>query len=367
MNPFSFYLPTKIVFGKGKIKEFESYVSSEYQKILIVTDRGVEIKSDALKIIQPSLKNRTVSIFSDVEENPSFSTLEKGKKMAKEAGAQLILGVGGGSPMDAAKGIAVLATNNKEMRSYMSGTELATDPLPIVCIPTTSGTGSEVTPYAVFSDTKNQNKGGYAHTGIYPSVSIIDPELTYSMPEELIINTGLDALTHAIEAYLSTESTDLSDNFSIHAIQTILENLTHASQKNHSAMDRLSYAAMIAGIAISMAGTILLHIMAYPLTIFHHIPHGRANAVLLSGFMTFMEKNSTVPEKVAVIKEMFDGKGGISGYINEFGITTQLSSLGVKEEELKTFVNKTIVKDDIHITPAPISKSDIYQIYKKSM
>lgn len=367
MDPFSFYLPTKIVFGQGEINKIESYVSPEYQKILIVTDRGVELKSDALNRIRSLLNTRTISVFSEVEENPSFSTLNKGKEMAREMGAQLILGLGGGSPMDAAKGIAVLASNNKEMDLYMSGAELDADPLPIVCVPTTSGTGSEATPYAVFSDTKNQNKGGFAHMGIYPTVSIIDPELTYSMPEELIINTGLDALTHAIEAYLSTESTVLSDNFSIHAIQIILENLTHASRKIHDAMDMLSYAAMIGGIAISMAGTILLHIMAYPLTVFHHIPHGRANAVLLPEFITFMEKNSMVPEKVTVIKKLFDGIGGISGYVNGFGITTRLSSMGIKEEELKTYVKKTIVKGDIHITPAPVSEKDIYQIYKRSM
>jgi alcohol dehydrogenase class IV len=266
--------------------------------------------------------------------------------------------------MDAAKGIAVLATNDFDMRDYMQGKELENDPLPVICIPTTSGTGSEVTPFAVFSDPETEFKGGFAHPGIYPKTAIIDPELTFSMPESLVINTGLDALIHAIESYLSTEANDYTDALALEAVKTVIDNLEKAAKKDPEAMCKLSYAAMIAGIVIAHAGTILLHIMAYPLTIYHNIPHGKANAILLPQFLDFMKAHSHVKEKTDRIIDLFSEFGGVRAYVEQFGVSTRLSSYGIKETELRLFAEKTIVKGDVDITPADLTVQIIEDIYR---
>jgi alcohol dehydrogenase class IV len=269
--------------------------------------------------------------------------------------------------MDAAKGVAVLSTNDGAMRDYAAGATLHSDPLPIACVPTTSGTGSEVTPYAVFTDNQDQTKGGFSHPKIFPLFSIIDPELTFSMPPAVVVDTGLDALTHAIEAFLSTLSNPLSDTLAWHAIEIVRNRLASAASREPEAMCDMSYAAMIAGIAITHAGTTLLHVMGYPLTVFHQVAHGRANAALLPAFMAFMQKHGRTPAKVDRLRSMFERTGGFAGFVESAGVPTRLSSYGVTEDELDVFVAKCVVKDDLKITPAHVTADDIRDIFRHAL
>ncbi len=363
MKDFIFNIPTKIIFGNGKIAQLKEYLDPEIKRVLIVTGKNVGRKSGALDKIVPQLEQKQFFFFDKVEENPTLEQVKKCGELAKEKDVQLVIGLGGGSPMDAAKGCAVLATNPGNMIDYMNGKPLSHEPLPVICVPTTSGTGSEVTPYAIFTDPENQSKGGFSHPGIFPRVSIIDPELTYSMPEDVVNNTGLDVLTHALEAYLSTDTYDLNDLLALHSIEIVLENLEAASKKDKKAMSRMSYASILAGIAITHASTILLHIMAYPLTVFQKVPHGRANAALLPAFLRFMKEKSVVKERVARLEKMFERVGGIKHFINSLNISTALSSYGVDKSQLELFAQKTIIKGDIEITPAEITERDIINIY----
>lgn len=366
MKDFIFNIPTKIIFGNGKIAQLKEYLDPEIKRVLVVTDKNVARKSGAMDKILSQLEKEKISVFDEVEENPPLEQVKLGGELAKEEGAQLVIGLGGGSPMDAAKGCAVLATNPGNMIDYMKGKPLTVEPLPVVCVPTSSGTGSEVTPYAVFTDPENNSKGGLSHPGIFPRFSIIDPELTYSMPKGVVIDTGLDVLTHSLEAYLSTEAFELNDVLALHSIEIVLENLEAASKRDKEAMSRMSYASMLAGIAITNAGTILLHIMAYPLTVFHKVPHGKANAVLLPAFLTFMKEKSVVKEKVVRLEKMFERVGGITHFINNLNVSTALSSYGVDKSQLQLFAQKTIAKGDIEITPAEVTEKDIIDIYLSS-
>lgn len=367
MNPFLFHLPTRVLFGRGRIDELSRHIDTKFERIVVVTETNVAARCGAFDNILDQLKDRSVSVFTDVEENPSFHVLEKGKRMARKAGAQLVIGLGGGSPMDAAKGVAVLATNNGDMRDFIKGEPLRADPLPIVCIPTTSGTGSEVTPYAVFTDQDAMSKGGYAHPKMFPMCSVVDPVLTYSMPESVVVNTGLDVLTHSLEAYLSTESFPMNDLIALESINIVLKRLREAAMKNEEAMDEMAYASMLGGIAITHGGTILLHIMGYPLTVFHRIPHGRANASLLPVFMRFMREHSTVKPKVRHIESLFDGFGGVETFVRNLGVSTKLSSYGITEGEIGTFAGRVIVKSDVKITPAKVTEDVIAEIYQAAM
>jgi alcohol dehydrogenase class IV len=244
---------------------------------------------------------------------------------------------------------------------------LEADPLPIVCIPTTSGTGSEVTPYAVFTDTKKQTKGALSHPGIFPQLALIDPGLAYAMPPPLVVATGLDALTHAVEAFLSTETFPMNDLVALTAIQTVLSSLPAAATHDHEAMRAMSYAAMLGGIAITHASTILPHVMGYPLTVFHKVPHGLAGAVLLPEFLRFLRTHSSVPLRVERLERLFAPYGGVVGYLEGLGVSCRLSSYGVSEEEIATFVRKVTVKGDVKITPATVTEEAIAAIYRASL
>ena len=367
MKSFNFFIPTKIIFGKGRIGELAENISSDYNNILLVTGRKSAKKSGALDKIGFLLKDKKIFVFDEVEENPSFEVLERGREIARREKIELIIGVGGGSPMDAAKGIAILTNNKGSMRDYMKGEKPENKILPIVCIPTTSGTGSEVTPYAVFTDPDNEDKGGYANPDIFPVFSIIDPELTYTMPENVIINTGIDALTHALEGYFSTKASILNDYLAIHSIKIIAGNIFDAAEKDKLAMDRISYASMVAGIVIANAGTLLLHAVGYPLTVYHKIPHGLANAILLPEFISFLKRKSNIKGKIEIIENIFEPMGGIENFLNEIGIKTKLSAYNIKKEEISVFVQKTIHKKNLLITPAKIEEKDLYDFYEETL
>ncbi len=365
-NNFNFFIPVNIKFGRGILKKINTIIPEIFNKILIVTDPGSFKLSGSEKVITKSLNRRNIRIFDKVEENPSFENIEDCRKFSGDWEPDLIVGVGGGSALDAAKGVSILLKNSGQISEYVNGAPLSADPLPICCIPTTSGTGSEVTPFAVFSDKENINKCGFSHPGIFPKISIIDPSLTDSMPENLRVNTGLDVLTHAIEAYLSTESNELNDMIALHAIDLVLIHLEKALRKNINSIDRMSYASMLAGIAIAHASTILLHIMAYPLTVYYNVPHGRANAALLPAFMDFLVKHSASEDKVSIIIEKFKKYGGIENFLSIFSVDTDLSAYGVKQSDIVIFAEKTIIKGDVKITPANITREIIINMYNSA-
>ena len=363
MKNFNFNIPTKAIFGKGRISEIGEHLKPFPGRVLIVTDKTIAQKTDAVGKLKSNIGS-DILIFDAIEENPSFESVRKGALFAVDNGAKVVIGVGGGSPMDAAKGIAMLAVNNGDLSDILSRKPLENVPLPIICIPTTSGTGSEVTPYLVFTDRENGNKVGYGNPSIFPKFSIIDPELTYSMPENVIVNTGLDALTHSIEAFLSIDSYQMNDILALQSIETVIANLSKAKTKDTCAMDAMAYASMLGGITITNAGTILLHIMAYPLTVFHNIPHGLANGILLPEFMNYMKAKSTVREQVAHLEGKFKHFGGVKSFIEEgLGISTRLADYGIEESEFGKFASRTIIKGDIKITPAPVTEQDIIEIY----
>ncbi len=341
---FNFHLPVKIVFGKGRIQEIRDFIPDNVNRILLVSEKNLAKNTSTVDIVTDQLQGIDVLHFLDVEENPSFETVEKAGMIAREHDSQLVIGIGGGSPMDAAKGIAMCATIRESLRDLINMDDLPVEPLPVICIPTTSETGSEVTPYAVFTDRNSRNKCGYANAKIFPQVALVDPELTYTMPERVTANTGMDVLTHSIEAFLSADAFPMNDLFAIESIQLVLKNLKQAITKDNEAMNRMAYASMLGGIAIAHSGTILL-----------------------PAFLRFMREHSWVKEKVRFIDNMFNEDGGIEQYVNDLGISTSLSSYDIREEDIDEFVEKVIVKSDIKLTPAKITEREIREIYMEAV
>jgi len=366
MENFVFNIPTKIIFGRKKVIELNNELGRQYKNILIVTDGTIYEKTGIIQQVKAILKGKNIFVFKDVEENPSIENTDRGGAFAKKNQIDLVLGIGGGSSMDAAKGIAILSTNSGSIKDYIEGKEFENSPLPIVCMPTSSGTGSEATPFAVFTNRAAGTKAAIANSQIFPFLSILDPELTYSMPSSVVINTGLDALTHSIEAYLSTESYDLNDQLALRSIGLVISNLEEAATKNTTAMDKMAYASLLGGMAITHASTILPHIMGYPLTVHHNIPHGKATAIIMPAFLDYMKKHSSNKGKVEIIMNMFKPKGGINSFITKLGVSTKLSDYGVDKSEFDSYASKVIKKSDVKITPAEITEEVIKSIYLNS-
>lgn len=279
-------LPTEVLFGEGVSSQAGECAAKMGSRALLVTGKSSAQKCGALDRILPSLKSAGVEIavFDDVEPNPSISTLSEGAGRARDFNADIIIGIGGGSPLDAAKGIAVVAVNEEPPERYFSEVP-ENDPLPVIAVPTTSGTGSEITPYAVITDTSTDTpaKRTIRSPLIYPRFALVDPELTYSMPASVTADTGMDAFSHALEGCLCSKRNPVTDAIAMKAICLILKHLRQAydSPENADARSGMSMASFLSGVVIAHTGTELIHSMGYRLTLRFGVPHGRANAMLM--------------------------------------------------------------------------------------
>lgn len=363
MKNFTFNIPTEIIFGKNTISKLKDKLNKDIKKVLIITDETISKKTDILKTVKENISELEIEVYNKIEENPSFDTINEAGKTAGKFNPDVIIGLGGGSSMDAAKGIAVKAANEGNIEEYISGRKIKIKAIPIVCIPTTSGTGSELTPFAIFTDKIRQIKTCLFDKCIFPEFSIIDPELTYSMPRNVTVSTGLDVLAHSAEAYLSTDGYDLNDIIALRSIELVIQNLAKASENDRKAMDNMAYASILGGIAITHASTILPHIMGYPLTIHHNMPHGQACTVVLPSFLDFMKKHSFVASKINKLESLFKEAGGAKNFIENLGISCSLSDYNISESEFREYAKQTIVKGDVKITPAKITEDIIFDIY----
>jgi len=230
----------------------------------------------------------TVTVFDEVEPDPSVKVVNKGASLATDTGADLILAVGGGSPIDAGKGIAVVATNGGSSADYEGLDKYSAAPLPLFAIPTTCGTGAEVTFGAVLTNTETDYKFILYGYNAAPQAAFLDPTLLVGMPKQIMAPTAMDALTHAVESYLSKGATPQSRPMALEAIRIIGRNLVRAYQDTSDleAMSNMLYASNIAGIAFACSRLGIVHAMALPLGAFFHVPHGVANAILLTGSNT---------------------------------------------------------------------------------
>jgi alcohol dehydrogenase class IV len=314
MYSFKFALPTKIIFG---VQEYENSLGAEAQKLgkscLIVTGPNINSKTNYIRTAEAILKDRGISydVFDGVEDNPSDTTIIKGHKLYQKIKADFILGVGGGSPLDAAKAIGILESNGGKISDYF-GVEKVTKPnVPVICAPTTSGTGAEVTKYSNINVPKEKTKNLINSINICPTVAIVDPTLTLSMPSGVAAVSGVDALTHVVESYTCTFTQPITEMINIEAIKIIAHYLPQSVtlQNDFMAHVMMSYASMLGGMAINNAGTGIAHGLSFPLTAHYGVPHGVATGILLPYVMEFnMPTNYAKFAKIAeAMGENIDG------------------------------------------------------------
>lgn len=295
-----FYLPTQLIHGAGSRKEIKRFIKPE-DKVLIVTDKGL-VKAGVVEKVINELDEIGVEyvVYDEVKANPHVDAVQAALDLAKKDAVKAVVAVGGGSPMDVAKAVAMLITNGGTYEDYQWNGKMPTQPsATLVQIPTTAGTGSEVTRCAVIID--RNTKKGVNLDEFFATAALIDAELMVSLPPAITSTTGMDALTHAIEAYIGLGSNPVTDAWAIQAIELLAEYLpkAFANGANIEAREKVALASSLAGVAMDQAGLGFVHAMSGPLSSYYDVPHGLSNAVLLPYGMQF--NLIAVPEKMARI------------------------------------------------------------------
>ncbi len=286
----SFVLPTEVRFGSGVAMELVSALAPYGDRLLVVTDLGVRLTGLVDQILAPVIAaGVSVTVYDDVSPNPRDHECRTAADLARSEGATAIVAIGGGSPIDAAKCAAALVTNGGSARDWAVPRRLGADPLPLIAIPTTAGTGSEVTRGAVITDVAHRTKLTVKDSRMAPRLALVDPSLTLSVPPGVTAATGMDVLTHAIEAYTGRKATPVSDALALHAIRLVAENLVRAYEHGDDAGARegMMMASLLAGMALGNAEVAAVHCLAEALGGRYDTPHGVANAVMLPPVMRY--------------------------------------------------------------------------------
>ena len=287
----SFFIPAVNIMGNGCLEEAMTAIRNYgFRKALIVTDAGLA-KAGVATLIAEKLAQQDIEsvIFDGAKPNPSIANVQAGLKVLKEHACDFVVSLGGGSPHDCAKGIALCATNGGHIRDYEGVDQSAKPQLPLVSINTTAGTASEMTRFCIITDEERHVKMAIVDRNVTPLLSVNDPELMVAMPKGLTAATGMDALTHAVEAYVSTAANPITDACAIKAMELISKNLRQAVRdgKDLVARENMAYAQFLAGMAFNNASLGFVHAMAHQLGGFYDLPHGVCNAVLLPHVQTF--------------------------------------------------------------------------------
>lgn len=373
------FVAPEIIFGQGAVDLAGRYASNlSGGRVLVVTDPGV-ISAGWCKRITDSLEENGVeySIFSKVSENPRDSEIMAGASMYAQCGCSMIVAVGGGSPMDCAKGIGVVCTNGGNILEYEGVDNVGMPIPPLVCVPTTGGTSADISQFSIVLDTGQKVKKAIISKAIVPDVALIDPQTLTSMSSYLTACTGMDALVHAIEALVSNASSILTDVHALKAIELISQNLVKSIEEP----ENLEYRAHVmlgsleAGLAFSNASLGAVHAMAHSLGGLLDLPHGECNAILLPHVVDY--NFPVVPDKFARVL-MAMGVANASGDTfklrktavdflldmkSKVGITNRLSDVGVSYGDLKTLSEFALCDPCMLTNPRNANQKDIESVY----
>lgn len=357
---FSYEMPTKLYFGKGCVAEAGDDVKALGSKALLVTGRRSAKQNGSQDAVVSLLESLGIEwvLFDDVEANPSVETVRKGAALGRREHADFVIGIGGGSPMDAAKVIALLCTNELDDAALFNGPYKA--PLPIIAVPTTSGTGSEVTKVSVLTNHRAGTKQSVKSPLLYPKLALADPSFTLDVPEEVTVDTAIDALSHAIEGYMAKASTPVSDVWAEEAMRFLGVHLANLrGDLSYAVREDLMYASTLAGIVISQAGTTLVHGMGYPLTYYKGLSHGRANGLLLPQYMKLMEES--MADKAERVWEIlgFSDAGDFEAFMKDL----ILEAVELSDEDVAKFTAMTMKTNSVKATSYDVTADVVSDVY----
>lgn len=377
-----FQTTPRIIMGPGSLARVVDEINRiKCKKIMIITDTGL-VEAGIFGKLENLLKAAGINFskFDGVEHDPSLETAVKAAKQIKEYGADLVIGIGGGSPIDIAKVAAVLAVNSGDIASYV-GLDLIPEPgLKTIIIPTTSGTGSEATPIVILSDQDEKLKKGIVSPYLFPDIAILDSELCIGLPPHITAATGMDAFIHAVEAYTSNNATPMTDIFAVQAIHLISKNIrtAFANGNNIDARSNMLEASLLAGIAFANAGVTAVHAFAYPIGAEFHIPHGVANSIMLTSVMEFNILGNL--KKFAALADMLgENTTGLSlrdsancalkamnSLMEDLGLPRHLSEFGIKDSDIPVLAKGVMkVTRLLANNPRGLTIKDAEEIYRK--
>jgi len=360
---FKYAIPTKIYFGKNCISKNADIFAQLGKRAMIVTGKHSAKACGALDDIIKVMEENKISyiIFDEIENNPSVETVEKAGKIAVQKKVEFIIGIGGGSPIDASKAIAVLAANPEVIAIDLFKNEFK-KVLPIIGIPTTAGTGSEVTSYSVIVRKDLQTKVSFGTDKTYPQYAFLDARYTATLGKNTTINTAVDAFTHALEGYLANRSTVISECLSLEAIRTFGKSMRKLARFELDDNDRenLMYTSLLGGIIIAQTGVTIAHGMGYCYTFFKDIPHGKANGLIMR---EYLKLNYDVAKDK--IDNVLNALG--CGSIDEFAdilkdMLGEAPKLTLEEIQLYTELTQ-IQKGSMSNTPHEINADVIYKLW----
>lgn len=348
-------MPSNILYGKDSFGEIGKLAKDLGQKVLIISDPIME-KIGNVELCEKYLQEENVpyATYLGVDSEPTDIHVDEALAICREEGCDVVIAVGGGSCIDTAKAVAVLVTNSGHIRDYYGGTKaFDKKPLPLIAVPTTAGTGSEVTAVTVITDTKHDIKMMLKQPELMPAVAIVDPMLTLSCPRNVTAATGVDALCHAIEAFVSKCSQPVTDTLALKAIELITGSIRKAYETGNDieARNNMALGSMLAGMAFSNASVTLVHGMSRPIGAMFHVPHGISNAMLLPAVLEFtkgeaIDRLSTVARLVLPeTKELLDHEA-VEELINEVKQLCMdlhipnLKKWGIDKEKLDLVVSK---------------------------
>lgn len=380
---FQFFIPNVSIMGVGShIEAVEQLTSRNCKKPLIVTDKGITATGMTEKFVE-LFKSADIEavVYDETIPNPTDENVMNGVEVYKNSGCDSIVTLGGGSPHDCGKGIGSVVTNGGKINDYEGVNMLSERMPPFIAINTTAGTASEMTRFCIITDTSRHVKMAIIDWRVTPDVAINDPELMAGMPPFLTAATGMDALTHAIEAYVSTIATPITDACALQAMQLISDNLRAAVAfgQDMEARDNMAYAEYLAGMAFNNASLGHVHAMAHQLGGFYDLPHGVCNAILLPHVERFnlIAKVDRFADIAIALGENIEGLSmreaadvaidAIETLSQDVGIPANLTELGVKEEDLKIMAENA-QKDACGLTnPRTPTLQDVIDIYKAAL
>jgi len=373
-----FHAPTRIVFGSGKITRLKELVGEELRasRPFLITDRGIRRAgiADRVTSLFPG-----IPVFDEVEQNPRHDTVNRAGERARELQPDLIIGLGGGSAIDAAKAVALLAANPGGIEDYEGREKYLFPPLPVVAVPTTCGTGSEVTWVSVITHTGRRFKMSIKGSRLFPVLALVDPDLLCTLPPALVAATGMDALTHAVEAYTVKPATPVTDLFALEALKRIIASLEEAFQdikSNRRARESLMLGSTLAGLAFGNSDVGAVHCLAEAVGSVYDTPHGVANALFLPYVMEF-----NLPACAARYAEIARAAGieeteeeaaarklvaGIKDLSWRLGIPT-IRDIGLTESGFQEIAEKSFANNSNPSNPREASVEDYLSILSRAL
>ncbi len=371
-----FHVPTRIFFGSGMMAELKNVIADRFTspRAVMVTDRGIVEAGIAEKVMsqQPGLQ-----VFDQVEQNPKHTTIDEAGGWVRDIKPEFIIGLGGGSALDAAKAIALLGTNPGKIEEYEGKGKYTQPPLPVVAIPTTCGTGSEVTWVSVVTQTDRRFKMSIKGPAIFPDTALIDPDLLVTLPQNLIASTGMDALTHAVEAYTVKQANFITDIFARKALELIFNSIERAFNDikgDEEARERILLGSTLAGMAFGNSDVGAVHCLSEAVGSLYDTPHGVANSVFLPAVMEF--NLPAVKNRYADIARIagLDGEDKetlgqnlierIKTLSRTLGIPS-LREIGVREDDVQEIAEKSFQNNSNPSNPREAAIEDYLDILEK--